>query len=60
MVTPKFSVGDLVMFRGRTQTCSAGMAVQHVDSNMFNTMYFVDYKWWSEGNLTSLEDWKKL
>jgi len=60
MSAPKYAVGDLVMYNGRAQTTSTGMPIQEVDSNMFNTMYKVDYKWWNEGNLMSFEDWKKL
>lgn len=58
MTPPKFQVGDLVMFKGRTQKTTAGMFVQEVDSNMFDTRYKVDYLWWMESNLQSLQDWK--
>lgn len=53
-----FQVDDLVMFRMRCQTTSAGMRVEAVDSNMFDTRYKVNGQWWMAANLMPFDEWK--
>lgn len=53
-----FQVNDLVMFRMRCQTTSAGMRVEAVDSNMFDTRYKVNGQWWMAANLIPFDEWK--
>ena len=53
-----FQVNDLVMFRMRCQTTSAGMRVEAVDSNMFDTWYKVNGQWWMAANLMPFDEWK--
>ena len=53
-----FQVDDLVMFRMRCQTTSAGMRVEAVDSNMFDTRYKVNGQWWLAANLMPFDEWK--
>lgn len=53
-----FQVNDLVMFSRRCQTTSAGMRVEAVDSNMFDTRYKVNGQWCMSANLIPFDEWK--
>lgn len=52
-----FQVGDLVMFRHRTQICESGMRVQEVDTNMFDTRLKVNDQWWVPENFMPFDEW---
>lgn len=53
-----FKVGDLVMFKNRTQITSSGMEVEEVSTNMFDTLLKVNHQWWRPTNFISLDEWK--
>lgn len=59
----KYQVGDLVMFRKRTQNCECGMKVAEVDEAplLGDARYRLqnEYVWWSEGNLMPHSEWHR-
>ena len=53
-----FKVGDLVMFKNRTQITTGGMPVQEVNTNLFDTLLMVNSQWWRPSAFISLDEWK--
>lgn len=54
----EYNIGDLVMFRNRTQTCSTGMKIEAVDTNMFDTRLKVNGLWWVPTNFMPFDEWR--
>lgn len=53
-----FRVNDEVMFRNRCQNTLGPMRVEAVDTNMFDTRYKVQGKWWAANSLMRYSEWK--
>lgn len=60
MFDTPFNVGDLVMFRKRTQLYECGMAVQEVDFTLFGVRLKVNNQWWVPENFMSHTEWTNL
>lgn len=61
MNEPTYKVGDEVAFRNRCQPGMLPFRIGKVDSNMFNTLYQLEFTqgWWSEGCFMPFEEWKR-
>ena len=57
--TPKFKIGERVMFAKRCQNTSGGMKVEAIDETLFGMRFKVDDKWWVEANFITFAQWKK-
>lgn len=60
-LSPKYKVGDVVLFSRRTQLSFHGMCIKAVKGTLAGPQYELDIAmgWWNEENLMSIEDWKK-